>query len=171
MSERKPRGIPRDWQPSARQIEAALLAAKQAIGTLTDGERDDYRLLVDTVEGESDLLELLDRLAEQRKSDELFIKQIEGRLKRYKARADKAKELYRKIAEAAELPERLDRPFYLATYAEDPPHAHIINETLLPRDVLRPDMRDITARLKRGEPVPGAILNNPGSKHIVLRFS
>jgi len=172
MPQPKPRGIPRDyWQPSPRQISDGIGAALQIISTLTSEEREDYKLLIDTVEGESDLIELLDRIAEQRKADELFIKQIESRLKRYKARAEKAKELFRKIAEKAELPDSIERPFYLASYAEDPQHALIIDEALLPRDVLRPDMRDITARLKRGEVVTGAMLNNPGSKHFVLRFS
>lgn len=159
-----------DWQPSAKAAEEAVSAAQQLVATLTPEEREDHKLLVDLIEGQTDVLELLDDTADYYKQLKLLIEQIEARLKRLRAKADKAKDFCRKIADAAQLPDRLERPFYLASYAEDPQRAHVVDEALLPRDVLRPDMRDITAKLKRGEPVPGAILNNPGSKHFVLRF-
>jgi hypothetical protein len=159
-----------DWQPSAKAAEEAVSAAQQLISTLSPQEREDHKLLLGLIEGQTDVLELLDDTADYYKQLKLLIELIDARLKRVKAKAEKAKEFCRKIADAAQLPDRLERPFYLASYAEDPQHAHVIDEALLPRHVLRPDMRDITAKLKRGEPVSGAVLNNPGSRHFVLRF-
>jgi hypothetical protein len=159
-----------DWQPSARAAEEAVSAAQQFIATLTPPEREDHKLLLGLIEGQTEALELLDDSAEYYKQLKLLIEQIEARLKRLRAKADKAKEFCRKIADAIQLPDSVERPFYLAGYDEDPPHALIIDESRLPRHVLRPDKRDITAKLKRGDTIHGAVLNNPGSKHFVLRF-
>jgi len=149
----------------------AMSAAQQFIATLSPEERADHKLLVSLLEGQTDVFETLDAAAEYYRALSLLVEDAEERLTRLRKKRDKAHESCQKIADAAELPDKLERPLYLAGYDKDRPKAHIVDESLLPRDVLRPDVRDITARLKRGEPVPGAILNNPGSRHFVLRFA
>src|SRR3569623_1212152 len=108
-----------DWQPSARAAEDAVSAAQQFLATFTPQEREDHKLLLGLIEGQTKALELLDDGAEYYKQLKLLIEQIEARLKRLRAKADKAKEFCRKIADAVQLPDRVERPFYLAGYDED----------------------------------------------------
>jgi ribosome-associated translation inhibitor RaiA len=169
--DRPSRRISRPWEPSAKQTMDAMSAAQQFIATLSPEERADHKLLVSLLEGQTDVFETLDSAAEYFEALKLLVEKIEKRLTRLRKKRDKAQDACRQIADAAQLPDRIERPFYLAGYDEDAREAHIIDESLLPREVLRPDKRDITARLKRGEIVSGAVLNNPGSKHFVLRFA
>ena len=53
--------------PSSHAIQNAMRAAMEAISQLPDDE--DYGLLLSTIEGESDILEVLDRVVEHAVAD------------------------------------------------------------------------------------------------------
>ena len=151
--------------PSPRRLMAAVSAAQQAIAAA--GDRIDPQLRADTIEGESEALELMDRYADLVLADEHL-----ASLARYKAiQLEKRAAAHRGVVErmliALELSEPVQRTTYTAslTYRDT---AIVTDRTLLPSEVLRPDMRLIAKVLRDGQPVPGAELSNP-QPHLMIK--
>jgi Siphovirus Gp157 len=146
--------------PSPRRLIDAVVAAQQAI----DGLPEDERLRIDTVDGETELFELMDRYAEAAIADRLLIDLGERRLARLAARADRSREVVRKILQAVGITEGLERPLYSAnlTYRQ---RAHVSDADQLPRQYVQTkeaiDTRALERDLKRGADIPGAQLTNP----------
>lgn len=160
-----------EWKPSPQRISEAFAAALQAVDSLSDEERQDYQLVIDTVEGESDLLELLEAIAVYIKQNEQFVETGKARLKRFENRASKGREIFEKIAVAAGLMESrpLVRSLFTAGFENDIQQPRIVDKDKLPRECMKPDFAECGKRLRRGIPTPGAVLSNPG-RHLVLRF-
>jgi hypothetical protein len=143
---------------SPRRLEAAMSAAMQVKATLPDD--DDTRLLIGMLEGETEVFELLDRLAEQAIADKLLAERATERAKRIEARAERSRDVIRKMLDALEL-QKLERPVFTASIGYRT-KAIVTDQAALPADLLRtaPDMHAIARALKDG-PVAGAELSNP----------
>ena len=145
--------------PSGMAIQAAMSAAMAAISALPDDE--DYGLLISTVEGESDILEVLDRVVEHAVADSKLAELARLRARRIEARADRARDNATRIVEALAI-SPLERPVYTAsiTYPRKP---LVTNADELPREYIREsaDMIAIGKALRAGETIPGAELRNP----------
>jgi len=136
-----------------------MSTAMQALAALP--ESDDLPLRIDTIEGESDVLELLDRIVELSIADNKLADSAKERAKRIEARAERARSLALRILEALEVP-TLERPLYTATISH-PRKAQVTNSDEVPPEYLRHsvDMRLLAKALLAGEDVAGACLGNP----------
>jgi hypothetical protein len=142
---------------SPRRIEAAMSEAMQLLAELPD---DDDRLRHDSLEGETRFFAVLDDLAEQALSDARLVELARERIKRLEARADRHREILRRMLEVADL-NKAERPLYTASYSYQR-KAIVTDLAALPRAFLREaaDMRLLQRALKDG-PVEGAELSNP----------
>ena len=93
--------------------------AMQALTTVEDDAEDPQLVAAITDGGGGDILQILDRVAEMSVADRLLAEQASARADRLEARADKARDLIRRIMEALEL-QKLERPTYTVTMAEGP---------------------------------------------------
>jgi len=148
---------------------AAVSEAQQAIAeVIRRGGDIDPKLRADTIEGESDALELMDRLADLVMSDEVLAKLARERALRLEKRADANRTVIQRMLIALELGEPLERATYTASLAYRST-AVVTDASLLPEELIRraPDMRLIDKVLRDGQAVPGAMLSNP-EPHLML---
>jgi len=145
---------------SPRRIEAAMSLAQQLKAQLTDDADD--KLLLGTLEGETEVFELIDALAENVLGDERMIEIGEERLGRRKRRVERTRDLIARMLVALEIDKPLERALYTAslTRTQKP---FVTDEALVPErfKVERVDTRSLGAALRHGEDVPGAMLGNP----------
>ena len=143
-----------------------MSAAQQALTKL--GDTIDPKLRADTVEGESNVFELMDRYAEMVLVDEVLAKLARERALRLEKRAAANRDVLERMLIALELSEPLERATYTAslTYRST---AVITDASLLPEELVKraPDMRLIAKVLHDGTPVDGAMLSNP-EPHLLL---
>ena len=135
--------------------------AMQALTTVEDDAEDPQLVAAITDGGGGDILQILDRVAEMSVADRLLAEQASARADRLEARADKARDLIRRIMEALEL-QKLERPTYTVTMAEGPKSVVVQDEGAVPDHYIRhaPNKPEILRALKRGEDVPGCTMNN-----------
>ena len=145
--------------PHGAAIERAMSAAMEVISTLPDDE--DHALLLGSLEGETDIMEVLDRVIESSIADKKLAEMARERARRIEARADRTREIATRIVEALGV-SPLTRPVYTAslTYPRKP---LVTNADELPKEMIReaPDMVAIGKALRAGEMIPGAELRNP----------
>jgi hypothetical protein len=133
--------------------------AQQAIAALPD--TSDQELLLATIEGESDALEAIDRLAEMALADKHLVEIARARAQRLEARAAGVRAVIIAMMQGLQL-SKLQRP--LATMSvSHTTTARVTEQDELPAEYMRaaPDMHAIRKALTAGEAVPGAVLNNP----------
>ena len=154
--------------PHGAQIERAMSAAMQIISELPDDE--DHALLLGSLDGETDIFEVLDRVVESSIADNKLAELARERAKRVEERARKSREIALKIIEALGV-SPLTRPVYTAslTYPRKP---LVTNADELPKEMIReaPDMVAIGKALRAGETIPGAELRNP-EPQLTIRVS
>jgi hypothetical protein len=97
---------------------------------------------------------------------------MQERLRRFEARADKKRALVGQVMEKADL-KKLQEPDFTLSLRAVPPALVVSNETEIPGDYWRPqpaklDRRGLFAALQTGAIVPGAALGN-GSMTISVR--
>lgn len=145
--------------PSSYAIQRAMSAAMEIISALPDD--DDNALLLGTIEGETDVLELLDRIIEQSIADNRLADAARERSKRIEARAARARDIALRIIEALGV-SPLERPVYTASLTH-PRKPLVTNADDLAKEYIResPDMHAIGKALRAGEEVAGAVLGNP----------
>ena len=153
---------------TAFAIERAMSAAMQIISELPDDE--DHALLLGSLDGETDIFEVLDRVVESSIADNKLAELARERAKRVEERARKSREIALKIIEALGV-SPLTRPVYTAslTYPRKP---LVTNADELPKEMIReaPDMVAIGKALRAGETIPGAELKNP-EPQLTIRVS
>jgi len=140
-------------------IERVMSDAQQAIAALPD--TSDQELLLATIEGESDALEAIDRLAEMALADKHLVEIARARAQRLEARAAGTRAVIVAMMQGLHLA-KLQRP--LATMSiSHTTTAKVTDQAELPAEYMRaaPDMHAIRKALTAGEAVPGAVLNNP----------
>ena len=154
--------------PHGAAIERAMSAAMEAISALPDD--GDNVLLLNTIEGESDVLEVLDRVVEAAIADKKLAELARERAKRIEARAERARGVALQIIEALQV-SPLERPLYSASISY-PRKPLVTNADELPKEMIReaPDMVAIGKALRAGETIPGAELRNPEAQ-LTIRVS
>lgn len=137
------------------------------------GEDVDPTLLLDTIEGETNLAEACAVVLEQTHEDEILIEGLDAKIKELqtrKGRMEKSIESRRGIILMA-----MDRaglhtirsPLGTMTARPTPPKTTITDEALIPARFWKPsdpklDRAAVAEALKAGEAVPGAALSNGG---------
>jgi len=144
---------------SPRRIQEAMSQAQRLAAEL---DSDDYRLLHDSIEGSTDVFELIDRIAEQSVADQRLVEIGKERLQRIEKRSDKARDLIGRMLAALGLDEPLQRPLYTAslTYSRK---AIVTDEALVPEKYWRRsvDMRALSSAMRQDDHVPGVEFSNP----------
>jgi hypothetical protein len=142
--------------PSPKQIEHAMSAAMRCVAEL--GEIDDARLIGDTLEGETDVFDVMDQLAEQAIADDLLVERGQTRLKRIEARSARIRATLAEMLDTLSL-RKAERAFYTASLNF---HRKPIVTGDLPEEYMRqtPDMRKLDRDLRAGKKVQNAELSN-----------
>lgn len=132
----------------------------------------DEDTLHDTLEGLSSLPEALAVLVRSYLDDlslaaalGMRIEDMQARLSRIEQRAGKKRELVTSVMERAEI-KKLAEPDFTAALRPSPPAVVVTDEALIPEAYWKPqspklDRQGISAALKAGATVPGAVLSNP----------
>ena len=154
--------------PHGAQIERAMSAAMQIISELPDDE--DHALLLGSLDGETDIFEVLDRVIESSIADKKLAELARERAKRVEERASRSREIALRIIEALGV-SPLERPIYTASISY-PRKPLVTNADELPKEMIReaPDMVAIGKALRAGETIPGAELKNP-EPQLTIRVS
>lgn len=143
---------------SPQRLMAAISAAQQVKELLPYD--DDNKLLIDTVDGETEVFTLLDRLAEAAIADKELAERAAERAKRIAARAERSRDVIARMLEALDL-NKVERPLFTASIS----HVRkpiVTDPALLPEAFMRhaPDMILIGKALRAGNTVDGAELGN-----------
>jgi len=137
------------------------------------GEDCDPKLLLDTIEGETNLAEACAFVLEQTHEDEILIEGLDAKIKELqtrKGRMEKSIESRRGIIlmamDKAGL-QTIRSPLGTMTARPTPPKATITDEAIIPAKFWKPsdprlDRAAVAEALKAGEAVPGASLSNGG---------
>lgn len=139
---------------------------------------DDAELLADTLEGETELHEVMCRLVRQFRGIQTMAKAIAeeeatlaARRQRYERHADAARKLMHSLMDAAEV-RKLELPIATLSVAAGRRRCVVTDEAALPEQYVKtvrtPDKVNITLALEGGCDVPGATLSN-GSPHLMVR--
>ena len=133
-----------------------------------DADEDTLR---DTLEGLSSLPEMLACALRSYLDDialtaalGIRINDMQERISRFEQRAEKKRALITSVMERADL-KKLAEPDFTVSIRATPPSLKVNDETEIPRDFWKPqppklDRQGLTAALRRGQSVPGAVLGN-----------
>jgi hypothetical protein len=139
----------------------------------------DDETLRDTVEGLTNLPELLARILRSHLDDLALlaalrtrILDMQERFARLEIRSDKKRALVASVMERADI-KKLTEPDFTASLRQVPPSLVVVDERAIPEPFWRPqppklDRKGLLAALNAGESVPGASLGN-GSTTITVR--
>lgn len=132
--------------------------------------KDDEETYLDTLDGETDLLDILDTEIEAMQADEAKAAAVRARIADLKTRADRLEmrgEAHKgnvgKILAAAGL-KKAERPLATVSLRPGSVSVHIVDEAEIPTQLMRekvtrvPDKGAIKAQIEAGETVPGAEL-------------
>jgi len=167
---------------SPRRLEAAMSAVGRLRATLYETQNRfpsdnpdapgalrnaEERLLLDMIEGETDALELMDRIIEHVVADEALVDAGKARLKRIEARADRHRDILK--AMMTEIAEKVERPLATLSLGAGPRSAVVIDAKAIPEVYWRKaiDKQELLRALKTG-PVDGAEISN-GAPMLTLR--
>jgi Siphovirus Gp157 len=132
----------------------------------------DERTLPDTVEGLTDLPEILASIIRCALADEALasglkarLADMQGRLERLQRRAEKRRQLARDVMLELEL-KKLDAPDFTASIRPGAPTLLVIDETLVPKNYWEPreprlNRQELLSDLKRGTEIAGVALSRP----------
>lgn len=125
------------------------------------GDDADVILRRDTLEGETDYMETVDRLLEECVAAKHIADLAKARAKRFEARMERPREALLYLLELADL-KKLERPAATVSLALSRPALNISEPDEIPMNFLKiePDEAKIRKALTAGEAVPGASLGN-----------
>lgn len=161
------------------RVDLTKMQVEAVVAMLRDDMDEDERLLVDTLEGETDLFEMVGKLLGQIEVDEGNVKalaeQIADRQSR-KARASDRIDAYREAIQALMGCAKLDKltlPEATLSVRQVPPKCLVTDEAAVPDELCRfrrsPDMALIKAEMESGRVVSGVTLDNGGTTLTVRR--
>jgi Siphovirus Gp157 len=134
----------------------------------------DDKTLQDTLEGLSSLPEVLAVVVRSYLDDlsltaalGMRVANMQERLARFEARAEKKRALVTQVMERAQL-KKLQEPDFTVSLRAVPPGLVVSDDAQIPADYWKPqppklDKRGLLATLSAGENVPGAMLDNGGT--------
>lgn len=147
----------------------AVTALRESLGALLS--EDDPALLIDTIEGETSLLEAIDRLlltiAESEglaKGADAAAEEIHRRSERFIKRAESARAMIEQALMIAEI-DKLERPGATLSLVRRAAKVELTEESEIPSEFWKVgdptlDKKALAAALKEGRAVPGAALSN-----------
>jgi hypothetical protein len=132
----------------------------------------DEQTLADTVEGLTDVLEILQAIVRAALADEAMVRglkcllsDMQGRLDRLQERAAKRRQIARDVMVELDL-KKLNAPDFTVSIREGAPSLMVINEDEVPSIYWQPGepllrRQALADTLKQGSDVPGVALSNP----------
>jgi Siphovirus Gp157 len=132
----------------------------------------DEQTLADTVEGLTDVHEILQVVIRSALADEALvsglkcrISDMQGRLERLQDRAAKRRQIARDVMVELDL-KKLNAPDFAASIREGTPSLMVLNENEVPSIYWQPSQprlkrQELANELKQGEEIPGVALSNP----------
>lgn len=143
---------------------------------------DDEQTYLDTLDGETDVVDLIDMALSNMRDDEALSEAIKAQTKALRdrqARIEMRAEAHRKtilsLMQAASI-RKLERPAATVSLRPGTPSVKIVDEAEIPSQLMRvkttkePDKAAIKAALQAGEIIPGAALD-PGVETISVRVA
>lgn len=158
------------------RIDLTVIQVKAIMTMLGDELADDEDLKLDTLEGETDLFELVAKLLERIENAEgdraALVSQIQDRNER-KARAEKRIEANRTaimaLMETAQL-DKLPLPEATCSLRRIAPKPVVVDESLLPDELCRITRKpDLTAIKQLETIIPGVAMDNGGTSLTIRR--
>lgn len=150
-----------DWTFSPRQVERAMAEAQKLRAGL---DEDDDKLVLDTIEGQTDILEIIDGIAEAVIRDNLMVERGKERLKRLETRVERRRGTLARMLDALSIGSKqpIERALYTLSLAWRSKPI-VTNEMALAPEYIRraADMKAIHRDLLKGIDVDGAELSNP----------
>lgn len=140
----------------------------------TDDPQIDEQTLADTVEGLTDLHEIVAAIIRSALADEALsaalrcrIADMQGRLNRFQDRASKRRQIARDVMSQLEL-KKITAPDFTVSIRPGTPSLMMINEEAVPSIYWRPseprlDRQELLSDLKEGAEIEGVTLSNPES--------
>lgn len=168
MNQISPPKAKRDYLDPVKEAQA-VNALRESLRQL--GVEGDDELLIDSIEGETSLMEALDKLLLKIAEDvglaegaKLAIAKLEHRAERFEKRAEAARALIEQALFIADL-EKLERPTATLSLVRRPAKVEVSEEADIPAEFWKAgepklDRKALTAALKEGRAVPGACLSN-----------
>lgn len=168
---------PKGWLDPIKEAKAAA-ALRESLQQLGEGADDE--LLLDTIEGETSLLEAIDRLLASIALDEGLAKgasaaaaEMTTRAERFEKRAESKRALIEQALFVAEL-EKLERPSGTLSLVRRAPKVEIAEEAEIPVEFWKAgepklDRKGLLAALKEGRAIPGACLSNSAPSLTIRR--
>lgn len=146
---------------SPRRLLNEMSKVDQLRAELAVGNTPDPKLLIDTIEGQTQAFEYLDAYVESVIADEALAAAAKAKAKRLEARADVHRATVLAIMEKVGI-RRADRPVYTASVAHRA-KLQVIDEARIPFAYQRIslDKLALAAALRKGEKIEGAVLSNP----------
>lgn len=150
---------------------AQLTALREELVALSPDMITDEALFIDTIDGETDALDVVRSIVRAAIDAEGFAEavrhrqvELDARKARFEARALACRRAAHACMEALDI-SKLPAPDFTASIRAGRPSTVITDPDLLPADFIvtttRPDKSAIGAALKAGQDVPGAMLSNP----------
>jgi len=158
------------------RVDLTTMQVKAIMDMLGDELADDEELKLDTLEGETNLFELVSRLLERIENAEgdkaALVSQIQDRNER-KARAEKRIEAHRTairaLMETAQL-DKLPLPEATCSLRKIAPKPVVVDESLLPDELCRITRKPDMAAIKQLETIiPGLAMDNGGTSLTIRR--
>ena len=130
---------------------------------------EDEKLLVDSIDGETDAFAIIDRLSEMAIADKLLVERAKERVARFEARADRARGTIQRMLEALGIT-KLERSLVTASISEGPKAVVVTDQAALPDFYFRRSVDKVALGkdLRAGKEVAGATLNN-GAPVLTIR--
>lgn len=131
---------------------------------------EDTALIRDTLEGQTDVFEIIDQLAEQAIAAKLLAERATERAKRLAARAEGRRDVIKAMMQALELT-TIERALFTATTSQRQEVVEVQTNEELPSMFVRtsPDRTLIGKTLRRGNAVPGYALQDKADLILTLR--
>lgn len=161
------------------RVTKAAISRVVSLIELCPGFDEDERLLLDMLEGETDLNEIVRRLLNENEDDEGLIEALKSQMKvrgerkaRIESRIDARKNAVASLMESAGLV-KLPLPEATLSLRNLKPRPKIVDEDALPPEfkvaVMVPDKDAINAAFEEGKIIPGVVRSNGGTSLTVRR--
>lgn len=167
---------PRAWLDPTKEA----LAVRALLESLREmGEGDDEALLFDSIEGQTQLFEIIDGVLARMTDAEVMIEGIEaitknlsGRKARYEQRIKRDRALIEQAMTIADLA-KIERPAATLSLADRPPSLTVTEESEIPADYWRAgeptlDRKALAAALKDREKALAALPDDPEARSAAL---